>query len=235
MASKGKIKKFVKPNLREVTAAIGVDESKCQFMEFLQKCSGVRSSATSVDLFPPIETPGPNDWLRNFRTEAEPFYVWQRKIRNHVIPRVRTIYILPLGKFTADKTALVAADCSVKAEVKTKFDENNRDHDKNSGSDSSGYHKMDAVGQVFLQALRNYTQLFFPGMIVKLLKEVPLSKLKCQSRFHAVDYGVTREQLMIPGIFGYMKSILPQDAYCMLAVTMVDLYPNDNYTLDKHP
>ena len=200
MASRGKIKKFIKPNSKEITAAIGLeDPKKSQFMEFLRKCSETPSDAASVDLFPPIETPGPDDWLRNFPTKPEPFYVWQRKIRNHVIPRIKTIYILPLGEFAAA--------------VKTK----------------EGGVKVDTVGQIFLRDLKNYTQLFFPNMIVKLLKEVPLSKLKCPSRHHTVGYGVTREQLMIPGIFDYMKSILPQDAYCMLAVTMIDLYPNEDY------
>ena len=210
MASRGKIKKFVKPDSKEIRAAIGLEDKKSQFMEFLQKCSETQSDAASVNLFPPIETPGLDDWLRNFPTEPEPFYIWQRKIRNHVIPRVRTIYILPLGEFATADTARTSASTST---VKTK----------------EGGAKMETVGQIFLRDLKNYTQLFFPGMIVKLLNEVPLSKLKCQSRHHTVGYGVTREQLMIPGIFDYMKSILPQDAYCMLAVTMIDLYPNENY------
>ena len=206
MASKGKAKskKFVKPTSKEIAAAVGLEDNKNQFMEFLRKCIQVQSdtrsdtsSDTKFDLFPPIETPGPDDWLRNFRTEPEPFYRWQIKIRNHVLPRVKTIYILPLGDFAADKT-------------------------------KEGGAKMDTAGQIFLRTLKSYAQLFFPGMIVKLQKEVPLSKLKCQSRHHIVDDGVTREQLMIPGIFDYMKSILPRDAYCMLA-TMIDLYPNEDY------
>ena len=198
------MKKFVKPSWKEITTAIGLDDNKSQFMEFLRKCSETRTdidTENQVDLFPPIKTPGPNDWLRNFPTEPEPFYKWQRKIRNHVLPRVKTIYILPLGEFDGTKAKAI----------------------------KEGGAKMDTTGQIFLRDLKIYTQLFFPGMIVKLLKEVPLSKLKCESRHHTVDYGITREQLMVPGIFAHMKSILPQDAYCMLAVTMIDLYPNEDY------
>ena len=97
-----------------------------------------------------------------------------KKIRNHVDSWKRTIYILPLGEFAATG--------------------------KTSGKTKEAGSKVDTVGKVFLHDLETYAQLFFSGMIVKLLKEVPLSKLKCQSRHHTVDDGVTREQLMIPGI-----------------------------------
>ena len=206
MASRSKSKRFVRPNSKEVIAAIGLEDNMDRFMEFLRKCSELTQLEVDLDgniLFPQIELPGADDWLRNFPTEPEPFYKWQKKIRNHVLPRVRTIYILPLGEFAATGKA--------------------------SGKTKEASAKVDTVGKVFLHDLETYAQLFFPGMIVKLLKEVPLSKLKCRSRHHTVDDGVTREQLMIPGIFEYMKSTLPRDAYCMLAVTMIDLYPNEDY------
>ena len=208
MASRWKDKQFVKPNLEEITVAIGLEDNKNQFMEFLRKCIEAKSSnlkcepetrpgecKPDFEPFPTIETPGPHDWLRNFPTKPEPFYEWQKKIRNHVDSWKRTIYILPLGEFAANEAGV----------------------------------KVATIGKVFLSDLETYTQLFFPGMIVKLSKEVPLSKLKCQSRHHMVDDGVTREQLMSPRIFEYMKSILPRDAYCMIAVTMIDLYPNEDY------
>ena len=190
---------FIKPTPKEITDAIGLEDSESQFMKFLRKCSETHSDS----IFSPIETPGPSDWLSNFPTKPQPFYKWQQKIRNHVSFQKRTIYILPLGEFVADKT---------------------QDESKEVGGA-----KMATIGQIFLRDLEIYSQLFFPSMIVKLLEEVPLSKLNCQSRHHVVDDGVTREQLMIPGIFDYMKSILPRDAYCMLAVTMIDLYPNEDW------
>ena len=199
MARRKKGERFVKPTPKEITDAIGLEDSESQFMKFLRKCSETHSDS----IFSPIETPGRSDWLSNFPTKPQPFCKWQQKIRNHVSSQKRTIYILPLGEFVADKTP-----------------------DK---SKVAGGAKITTIGQIFLHDLKIYTQLFFPSMIVKLLEEVPLSKLKCQSRHHIVDDGVTREQLMIPGIFDYMKGILPRDAYCMLAVTMIDLYPDENW------
>ena len=199
MASRRTDTRFIKPNSEEIKVAIGLEDNKSQFMEFLRKCIETQSDK----LFPTIETPGPYDWLSRFPTKPEPFYKWQKKIRNHVNSWKRTIYILPLGEFTATG--------------------------KTSGKTKEAGSKVDTVGKVFLHDLETYTQLFFPGMIVKVLKEIPVSELKCRSRHHMVDDGVTREQLMIPGIFEYMKSILPRDAYCMLAVTMIDLYPNEDW------
>ncbi|XP_065909395.1 archaemetzincin-2-like [Dysidea avara] len=66
-------------------------------------------------------------------------------------------------------------------------------------------------------------------MIVTMMKEVPVAELKCKSRHHMVDDNVIREQLMVSGIFAYMRRVKPRDAYCVLAVTMMDLYPDDNW------
>jgi len=66
-------------------------------------------------------------------------------------------------------------------------------------------------------------------MNVKLLAEVPLAKLKCDTRYHTVSEGVKRPQLHVPGIFTFMKNVIPDDAYCVLGVTMVDLYPKESW------
>ena len=181
MASKKTKSVFVKPNGREITAAVALIDDKSQFMEFLRKCSDF----SAQNLFPPIATPGRHDWLTSFPTPPESFLSWERKIRNHVNSRMKTIYILPLGEFTR----------SVK----------------------------------FLCDLEVYTSLFFTGMVVKMMKEVSLAELKCKSRQHTVGDKVVREQLMVGGIFTYIKSVKPRDAYCLLAVTMLDLYPSDDW------
>ncbi|XP_065909461.1 archaemetzincin-2-like [Dysidea avara] len=193
MASKKK-STFVKPNAREITTAVALIDDKSQFMEFLRKCSDVSAEVSAQNsLFPPIATPGRHDWLTSFPTPPESFQSWERKIRNHVNSRMKTIYILPLGEFTRDKS---------------------------SGSE---------LGVRFLGDLEAYTSSFFTGMVVKMMKEVPVAELKCKSRQHMVDDKVVREQLMVSGIFAYMKSVKPRDAYCVVAVTMMDLYPNDEW------
>lgn len=42
-----------------------------------------------------------------------------------------------------------------------------------------------------------------------------------------MNHGV--KQLFIPDIFEGLKKMLPKDAYCLIAVTMTDLYPRDDW------
>ena len=86
-----------------------------------------------------------------------------------------------------------------------------------------------SAGIKFLNDLEVYTTLFFTSMNVKLLAEVPLANLKCKTRNHTVSEGVKRPQLHVTGIFSFLKNMIPDDAYCVLGVTMVDLYPKESW------
>ena len=81
----------------------------------------------------------------------------------------------------------------------------------------------------FMEQLQSYANAFFHPLPVILLPEVSLSDFKCKTRQHYVSRGVKRKQLLAGDIFKHMKQILPHDAYCMLGVTMVDLYPEESW------
>ncbi|XP_065882687.1 archaemetzincin-2-like [Dysidea avara] len=189
------------PDVREIADALHLDFALEKKFKRFNEYLKKCTDGTHV-LFPHLGKPGPDDWLRNHPTPPEPFLTWQTKLsRNDVTSTRNTIYILPLGEFLSQ------------------------------GSHSATAKPKDGgcSGMTFLSDLEVYTKLFFASMNVKLLTEVPLAKLKCSTRNHTVSEGVKRPQLHVPGIFTFMKNMIPEDAYCVLGVTMVDLYPKESW------
>lgn len=81
----------------------------------------------------------------------------------------------------------------------------------------------------FLQLLKNYAQVFYLGMEVKLLPGVSAQDMGCKTRIHEVTYGVKREQLLASDVMAYIQRNMPHDAYCVVGVTMCDLYPRESW------
>ncbi|MBK9989332.1 MAG: hypothetical protein IPP19_01005 [Verrucomicrobia bacterium] len=72
-----------------------------------------------------------------------------------------------------------------------------------------------------LEDLRAYAEAYFQ-LSVKILTAVPIDEKKFTPRIN--DY-TQKRQLLSMGILAYLKTQLPSDAYCLLGVTMDDLYP----------
>ncbi|EFC48860.1 predicted protein [Naegleria gruberi] len=71
--------------------------------------------------------------------------------------------------------------------------------------------------------LVEFLKKFYWGVEVKLFKD-PTGYKTFPTR---LNDGV--EQYKAPDILKYLKKVIPKDAYCIIAVTMVDLYPRDEW------
>lgn len=81
----------------------------------------------------------------------------------------------------------------------------------------------------FLQLLKTYAEAFFLGLEVILLPVILPKQMGCKTRVHEVISGVTREQILAGDVMAYIENNMPIDAYCMIGVTMCDLYPEESW------
>lgn len=77
----------------------------------------------------------------------------------------------------------------------------------------------------FLANLKEFTSLYF-CMEVKLLPVLDVKELKVRSRTNAYT---KKRQLNCNDILEKLKERLPADAYCLLGITMSDLYPGPDW------
>jgi archaemetzincin len=73
-----------------------------------------------------------------------------------------------------------------------------------------------------LNIIVEYLTAFYYPTPVKILECD--KELKVTSRMHQ-----GHRQLLVPDILDALQKIIPQDAYCLIGVTMVDLYPRDEW------
>ncbi|KAK2548855.1 Archaemetzincin-2 [Acropora cervicornis] len=62
------------------------------------------------------------------------------------------------------------------------------------------------------------------GFEVKVLPSVSIEKLGCKTRRKSGHC-----QLYIPDIYKYFRSHWPRDAFCVVGITMTDLYPSESF------
>ena len=62
------------------------------------------------------------------------------------------------------------------------------------------------------------------GFEVKVLPSVSIEKLGCKTRQKS-----GHRQLYIPDIYKYFRSHWPHDAFCVVGITMTDLYPSESF------
>ncbi|MFT3784117.1 MAG: archaemetzincin [Nibricoccus sp.] len=72
-----------------------------------------------------------------------------------------------------------------------------------------------------LEHLRVYAEAFFQ-LDVKILPTASIDPQKFSSR---INGHTQKEQLLTGSIIAFLKTQLPSDAYCLIGVTMADLYP----------
>ena len=63
----------------------------------------------------------------------------------------------------------------------------------------------------------------FSGFQVDVLPSVSIQNLKCKTRMKSGHL-----QLHIPEVYKYFQSHWPKDAFCVVGITMIDLYPNES-------
>ena len=80
--------------------------------------------------------------------------------------------------------------------------------------------------QDFIKSLCKFCELFYPKLLVKCLPvlkfETELSAIKKRKNI----YG---DQYLAQDILAYMEKRVPKDAYCVMGITLKDIYPGDSW------
>ncbi|KAJ8372850.1 hypothetical protein AAFF_G00276230 [Aldrovandia affinis] len=88
------------------------------------------------------------------------------------------------------------------------------------------------AGISFMDDVKSYLEAFFLGFRVRSLPSISTSSMKCHFRQQERSCKV---QLHTDAILRHLQRIKPTDAFCILGLTFIDLYPCDtwNYTFGK--
>jgi archaemetzincin len=78
----------------------------------------------------------------------------------------------------------------------------------------------------FMEKLVAFCEVFYPGTLVKILPEKDLLASIPNIRHRKNCYG---EQYVCDDILAYMKTCVPKDAYCVMGITLHDIYPGPNW------
>ena len=81
----------------------------------------------------------------------------------------------------------------------------------------------DLAGGPSLADLADYASRFF-GLEVEVLPAVTVEDTRARTR---MNDGV--KQLLAPSVMAYLRGKIPADAYCLIGLTMVDLYPEESW------
>ncbi len=83
------------------------------------------------------------------------------------------------------------------------------------------------IHQQVLELLRYYCECFFTGMVVRIAPPIDISTIKkITKRVHSKT---RREQYLVGDLLKYLQSISPRDAFSIVGVTMVDIYPGPEW------
>uniref|UniRef100_A0A8D2CU63 Archaemetzincin-2 n=1 Tax=Sciurus vulgaris TaxID=55149 RepID=A0A8D2CU63_SCIVU len=82
------------------------------------------------------------------------------------------------------------------------------------------------ISEEYVKWLKGYCEAFFYGLTVKLLEPVSVSATRCSFR---VNEHTRNLQIHAGHILKFLKKKKPADAFCVVGVTMIDLYPRDSW------
>ncbi|GAA6100986.1 archaemetzincin-2 isoform X2 [Tachysurus ichikawai] len=82
------------------------------------------------------------------------------------------------------------------------------------------------VTEQYVEWLREYCEAFFYGLAVKLLPAVTIAATGCAFR---VNSNTNNLQLHAGDLLVFLKKRKPKDAFCIVGVTVIDLYPKDSW------
>ncbi|XP_004693413.1 PREDICTED: archaemetzincin-2 [Condylura cristata] len=82
------------------------------------------------------------------------------------------------------------------------------------------------ISEQYIKWLKGYCEAFFYGLTVKLLEPVPVSATRCAFR---INDNTKNLQIHAGDILRFLKMKKPQDAFCIVGITMIDLYPRDSW------
>ncbi|TSK14693.1 Archaemetzincin-2 [Bagarius yarrelli] len=82
------------------------------------------------------------------------------------------------------------------------------------------------ITEQYVEWLREYCEAFYYGLRVKLLPAVTVAATSCMFR---VNSNTNNLQLHAGDLLTFLKKIKPKDAFCIVGITMIDLYPKDSW------
>lgn len=83
-----------------------------------------------------------------------------------------------------------------------------------------------SINEEYIKWLKTYCEAFFYGLTVILLEPVPVSATKCSFRVNDSTHNL---QIHAGQILKFLKKRKPRDAFCIVGITMIDLYPRDSW------
>ncbi|XP_034563307.1 archaemetzincin-2 [Notolabrus celidotus] len=78
----------------------------------------------------------------------------------------------------------------------------------------------------YVEWLRDYCQVFFYGLSVKLLPAVTVAETRCSFRINSNSHNI---QIRTRDLLRFLEERKPKDAFCIVGLTMIDLYPKDSW------
>nr|XP_019938612.1 PREDICTED: archaemetzincin-2 [Paralichthys olivaceus] len=78
----------------------------------------------------------------------------------------------------------------------------------------------------YVEWLRQYCQAFFYGLSVKLLPAVTVAETGCSFRVNSSSHNL---QILTGDLLRFLGNRKPKDAFCIVGITMIDLYPKDSW------
>ncbi|KAM3859583.1 archaemetzincin-2 [Diretmus argenteus] len=83
-----------------------------------------------------------------------------------------------------------------------------------------------AQTEQYVEWLREYCQAFFYGLAVKSLPPVTVAETGCSFRVNNNSYNL---QILTGDLLRFLEKRKPKDAFCIVGITMFDLYPKDSW------
>ncbi|XP_048466640.1 archaemetzincin-2 [Rhincodon typus] len=80
--------------------------------------------------------------------------------------------------------------------------------------------------ETYIHWLKEYCETFFYGLKIKFLDPVSVSQIGCVFRVNTYSHNL---QIRAGSILKYLQKKKPQDAFCIVGITMIDLYPEDSW------
>ncbi|XP_007421676.2 archaemetzincin-2 isoform X1 [Python bivittatus] len=79
---------------------------------------------------------------------------------------------------------------------------------------------------VYLKWLRDYCEAFYYGLTVRILDPMPVSHTGCAFRINEYTHNL---QIHAGYLLNYLKKKKAKNAFCIVGITMIDLYPKDSW------
>ncbi|KAG2460515.1 AMZ2 protein, partial [Polypterus senegalus] len=80
--------------------------------------------------------------------------------------------------------------------------------------------------RLYVEWLQEYCEAFYYGLAVRLLEPVSVSETACAFR---INENTCNLQIHAGSLLHYLKKRKPKDAFCIVGITMIDLYPEDSW------